>query len=197
MVQPWLENGFRAVTIDLQAAEPADNLHTHIRCDVRRITLATFMQHMPLAAVFAFPPCTNLAVSGARWFKDKGLKGLIDGLEIVEACRFLCENSEVPWMLENPVSTLSTYWRKPDHIFHPHQFTSFELGDNYTKKTCLWTGGGFVMPASAAAKDLGEPDNRIHFASPSDERANFRSATPMGFARAVFHANALKMAEVS
>ncbi len=92
-------------------------------------------------------------------------------------------------MIENPVSTLATYWRKPDHSFHPWQYTGFCLGDNYTKKTCLWTGGGFVMPEPNVLADS-KPDDRIHKAPPSDERADFRSATPMGFARAVFQANA-------
>jgi hypothetical protein len=99
-------------------------------------------------------------------------------------------------MIENPVSTLSTYWRKPDHTFHPWQYTAFEMGDNYTKKTCLWTGNGFVMPAPAVTAGLGQPDDRIHKAPPSEERGNIRSATPMGFARAVFEANARQLAEL-
>ena len=91
-------------------------------------------------------------------------------------------------MLENPVSTISSYWRKPDYIFHPYNYTAFEPADNYTKKTCLWTGGGFIMPPPKV-KSNGNPDNRIHTAPPSDERSHFRSVTPMGFARAVFEAN--------
>jgi hypothetical protein len=43
------------------------------------------------AIVFAAPPCTNLAVSGARWFKEKGVGGLTEAIEIVEACRRICE----------------------------------------------------------------------------------------------------------
>ena len=92
-------------------------------------------------------------------------------------------------MIENPVSTVSTYWRKPDHKFHPYEYTGCCEEDNYTKKTCLWTGGGFEMPAPYRLMTLGEPDNRIHFAQPSPERADFRSQTPMGFAQAVFAVN--------
>ena len=66
------------------------------------------------AIVFAFPPCTSLAVSGARWFREKGIRGLTEAVELVEACRRLCEWSGAPWMLENPVSTLASYWRSPD-----------------------------------------------------------------------------------
>jgi hypothetical protein len=191
MVRPWLDAGYNAITVDLQS--PPDRLppgRMHLVADVRQVTLADFHRDTPIAAIFAFPPCTHLAVSGARWFKDKGLPALIEGLSIVNACRELCEASGAPYMIENPVSTLSTYWRKPDHVFHPWQYTAFELGDNYTKKTCLWTGGGFVMPAPAITAGLGSPDDRIHKAPPSEERGDIRSETPMGFARAVFEANA-------
>jgi hypothetical protein len=193
MVRPWREAGYRAITVDLQSAamELLPGLRHHVIADVRAVGADAIRRKAvtPIVAVFAFPPCTNLAVSGARWFQSKGLGGLIEGLEIVNACRELCEALGAPWMLENPVSTLATYWRKPDHIFHPWQFTGLEPADNYTKKTCLWTGGGFVMPEPCPAADLSEPDNRIHFASPGDDRSDFRSATPMGFARAVFQAN--------
>lgn len=93
-------------------------------------------------------------------------------------------------MIENPVSTISTYWRKPDFTFHPHDYTGFEEADNYTKKTCLWVGGGFAMPSVSRAEGLAEPDDRIHKCAPGPERHNIRSATPMGFARAVFEYNA-------
>lgn len=121
-------------------------------------------------------------MSGARWFKDKGLRSLIDALSLVERCREIAEWSGAPWFLENPVSTISSYWRKPDYTFDPCDY-----GDPYTKRTCLWTGGGFVMPP----KDRVEPTegSKMHLLPPSHERANLRSATPMGFARAVFEAN--------
>lgn len=187
MVLPWIEAGYEAITVDLQEADTDIRGRHHFVADVTRWRYP--LRFGPPAIVFAFPPCTHLAVSGARWFKDKGLRSLIEALSIVEACRDICESSGAPWMLENPVSTIASYWRKPDYTFHPHEFTSFELGDNYTKKTCLWTGGGFVMPRPAPAEGLSAPDDRIHKAPPSEERGNIRSATPMGFARAVFQAN--------
>lgn len=197
MVQPWLDAGYRAITVDLQSPPERLPAHrAHLVSDVRRVTMADFAG-ADVVAMFAFPPCTNLAVSGARWFQSKGLPALIEALEIVNACRELCEASGAPYMIENPVSTLSTYWRKPDHVFHPWQYTAFELGDNYTKKTCLWTGNGFIMPPPAVTAGLGDPDDRIHKAPPSEERGNIRSATPMGFARAAFEANARQLAAVS
>lgn len=194
MVRPWMDAGYTAITVDLQEAEKETN-RIHFVADIR--TWHYPLRLKPPAIIFAFPPCTNLAVSGARWFKEKGLRGLVEGLELVERCREICEGSDAPWMIENPVSTLASYWRKPDFSFHPWEFTALEPMDNYTKKTCLWTGGGFVMPQRQFDPGLGPADNRIHFASPGDERSDFRSATPRGFAKAVFNANAPKLDEVA
>lgn len=194
MTLPWIEAGYEAVTVDLQEAPTANKARHHFVADIRAWRYP--LRFGRPAMVFAFPPCTHLAASGARWFASKGLPALIEALQIVEACRAICEASDAPWMLENPVGTLATYWRKPDHSFHPCQYTAFEMGDNYTKKTCLWIGGGFAMPAPAAI-DLGAPDERIHRRSPGPDRADFRSATPMGFARAVFEANAPRIAAVA
>lgn len=189
MVLPWLEAGYDAITYDLQMSDR--RLHpnrTHYVRDVLTVLPEEIKHHNPIA-VFAFPPCTNLAVSGARWFKEKGLSGLIGALQVVNACKQICEASGAPWMLENPVSTIATYWREPDYTFHPADYTGFELGDNYTKKTCLWVGGGFIMPKPRPDMSLPSPDDRIHKAAPGPDRADFRSATPVGFARAVFAAN--------
>lgn len=186
MLLPWADAGYACVAIDLQHSIRMGRLPVVPGGvalwwgDARSLTLEEIG---PVEAIFAFPPCTHLAVSGARDFQRKGLRLLIDALEIVEACRVLCENSGAPWMIENPVSTLSTYWREPDFRFDPCDY-----GDGYTKKTCLWTGGGFVMPEKNPVP-ITMPSH-IHKMPPSAERANLRSATPMGFARAVFQANA-------
>ena len=100
-----------------------------------------------------------------------------------------CESFGCPYQIENPVSTISTYWRTPDHTFHPHYFSGHCADDNYTKKTCLWTGGGFVMPERFEDLLAGPPDDRIHKMPPGPERANKRSATPLGYATAVYLAN--------
>jgi hypothetical protein len=186
MVKPWLDAGHECWIVDTQhePGEHRDGNLVRVGADVcdwlppRRDYLATF----------AFPPCTNLAVSGARWFRDKGISGLLDGLRVVEACRRICEWTDAPWMLENPVSTISTYWRKPDHLFDPCDFAGLsDDSEAYTKRTCLWVGGGFTMPRrSPVEPTLG---SKMHYLPPSDERADLRSITPMGFARAVFLAN--------
>lgn len=187
MVRPWAEAGASCVCYDLQHSIRADRVErvgagsiTYRWADVRSLTLEDIGRSI---AVFAFPPCTHLSVSGARDFQRKGLRSLIDALELVEACRVLCENSGAPWLLENPVSRLSSCWRKPDHLFDPCDY-----GDPWTKKTCLWVGGGFVMPPTCRVEPT--EGSKMHLIPPSTERANLRSETPPGFARAVFHSNA-------
>lgn len=180
MVQPWLEAGHLAVIVDIQ--HPRGHWNRIKGLTTVGVDILYFEPAPKYDIVFAFPPCTDLANSGARWFKDKGLPKLIDALTLVNRCREICERLGVPYMIENPVGQLSTYWRKPDHMFDPCDY-----GDPYTKKTCLWTGNGFVMPP----KNRVEPTegSKMHFLPPSADRANLRSATPMGFARAVFEAN--------
>lgn len=179
MVIPWAEAGYSCICFDIQHSIRRDRVEGNITyrwADVRSLTLSDFPNP---AIIFAFPPCTHLAVSGARDFQRKGLRSYIDALEIVEACRVLCENSGAPYMIENPVSRLSSSWRKPDYTFDPCDY-----GDPYTKKTCLWTGGGFRMPVKNKVDPI--EGSKIHLMAPSPDRANLRSATPMGFARAVF-----------
>jgi len=93
-------------------------------------------------------------------------------------------------MIENPVSTLSTYWRKPDYMFDPCDYGRYldPPGDAYTKKTCLWVGNGFVMPPKKPVPPV--EGSKIHRMPPSKDRGYLRSVTPMGFAEAVFQANA-------
>jgi hypothetical protein len=92
-------------------------------------------------------------------------------------------------MIENPVSTVSSYWRKPDFTFDPCDYGGYLIppGDAYTKKTCLWTGNGFVMPKPKAVKAI--EGSRMHRLPPSKNRAAPRSVTPKAFAQAVFEAN--------
>lgn len=191
-VQPWVEDGYEAVLVDPQHFASSD--------DPDRWPL-TVLEALPqiggildrLAFVAAFPPCTDLAVSGARWFETKRTDDDLfqaRAIQVAEQCRVVGMLSGAPWFVENPVSVLSSVFGKPDYVFDPCDYTAYEPSDNYTKKTCLWTGGGFRMPPPNQDMTLGPPDDRIHKAPPGPERANFRSATPLGFARAVFAANA-------
>jgi hypothetical protein len=195
MVKPWVEAGYLCYIVDIQhpEGESRDGNLVRVGADIHT------WQPPARDVVFAsfFPPCTDVAVSGARWFKDKGLGALINALELFKVSVDLADRFGAPYLIENPVSTVSTYWRKPDYSFDPHEYGGYlnPLGDAYTKKTCLWTGNGFVMPD----KKVVEPTegSRMHLIPPGPERANLRSATPLGFAYAVFEANAPHLARVA
>lgn len=198
MARPWVEAGYEVILVDPQHPEGVnvDGLVTRVGHVIDHPAtwgvLLSSIQTGRVAFVAGFPPCTDLAVSGARWFQAKREADpavQFKAMQVVWQCQTIGELSGAPWFLENPVSQISSLWRKPDHSFHPHHFTGHCANDNYTKKTCLWVGGGFVMPAPFVDEALGAPDNRIHQAPPGPDRANFRSATPEGFARAVFLAN--------
>lgn len=139
----------------------------------------------------AFTPCTDVAVSGSQDWAKKGGYMLRDAVEMFEAGRQALAFSGAPYCCENSVGYLSSipHIGKANHYFDPCDYTGWCREDNYTKKTCLWTGNGFVMPPKFKDPTLGLPDDRIHKASPSDDRADFRAKTPMGFSTATFHAN--------
>jgi hypothetical protein len=191
MAAPWAEAGIECYCVDLAHSIRRERIEGNVHFvwgDARTWTPPAGRRVIFLAA---FPPCTHVTVAGARDFEAKGGMMLRDSLETFEACRQAGAWSGAPYMVENPVGVLSSipHIGKPDYYFHPCDYTAFELGDNYTKKTCLWTGNGFVMPAQRRADGLPPPDDRIHKAPPGEDRASIRSKTPSGFARAVFEAN--------
>lgn len=147
MVEPWLEAGFECWIVDTQhpvayesgGVTSEGRLHK-VHADLSRPWLCP-VERRRIAFVSAFPPCTHLAVSGARWFKGKGLRRLASSIEMFATAAEFAEWSGAPYLIENPVSNIASHWRKPDHTFSPHHFTGYRPEDNYTKKTCLWTGG--------------------------------------------------------
>lgn len=195
MASPWAEAGYTCYCVDSQHAPGENRVGNiiHVGADAR--------DWLPpageYAAAFFFPPCTDLAVSGARWFRDKGLGALIRSLELFKRSVDIAELLGCPYLIENPVSTVSKYWREPDYMFDPcdYGFYLTPPGDAYTKRTCLWTGGGFQMPDPARVEPT--EGSKMHLMPPGDERSNLRSATPMGFAKAVFEANAPHLREAA
>ena len=189
MARPWAQNGYDCYVVDIDRDETyIDTQHDGDIIYVKADVLEYLPPRKEYEMVFGFPPCTNLAVSGARWFKDKGLNGLSEGIALVEQCRKIAAWADAPWMIENPVSTLSTYWREPDYTFHPHEYSNYsDEFDEYTKKTCLWTSDDFVMPDTDGVEKF--DDSYIHEMSPGEERSRKRSLTPQGFANAVYEFN--------
>jgi hypothetical protein len=121
----------------------------------------------------AHPPCTHLAVSGARWFKNKQA-------EQAEALAFvhLLLAAPIPCIAqENPVSIISSRIRKPDQIIQPWQF-----GHGETKATCLWLKG---LPKLVPTDIVDGREARVHKMPPSPDRWKLRSATFQGIADAM------------
>ena len=187
MVAPWAEAGYLCYCVDLRhpKGESREGNIIRVGADVRE----WLPPYEPVKVLFAFPPCTHVAVSGARWFQDKGLGALIAALQCFDASVLLAEWTQAPYMIENPVSTVSTYWRKPDYIFDPCDYGGYlePAGDRYTKKTCLWTGNGFILPNIKRVKP--KQGSLMHRFPPTHDRGHRRSTTPKGFSKAVFNAH--------
>lgn len=152
MVAPWVDAGFDALLVDPQhgttSTETLPNGATITRfagtVEDAMPMIAALIAAGVVVAVFGFPPCTHLAVSGARWFEAKRAADKMfqaKAVMVAEQCRTIGRLSGAPWLVENPVSVLSSAFGKPQHTFHPADYTAYEAGDNYTKKTCLWVGG--------------------------------------------------------
>ena len=190
LVQPWAEAGHLCYCVDLQHPPGETRTGNIIRVgtDVRE----WLPPYAPVAFAAFCPPCTDTAISGRAHFRRKGLPAVIRALQLFDWSARLAAWCSCPYFIENPVSTVSTYWRPPDFRFDPCDYAGYlppdrQLAEAYTKRTCLWTGGGFVLPEhKAVVPFLG---SKMHNLPDSKNRANLRSATPAGFARAVFEAN--------
>jgi hypothetical protein len=113
-----------------------------------------------------------------------------------------------PYIIENPVSVLSTLWRKPDHICHPYHFAGYIPEENsehpefpglipdrdrYLKKTCYWTGLGFRMPMWDGLDPLEDVNHGWAKLGGKSSRTKYiRSLTPRGFSEAIYQANSEK-----
>jgi hypothetical protein len=181
MAQPWADAGYLCYCVDIQHPRGESRKGNIIRvgADIN----AWLPPKAQVAFAAFFPPCTDVARSGGRWFRDKGLGALIGALQGFKRSIDLAELIGAPYMIENPVGMVSTYWRKPDHKFDPCDY-----GDPYTKRTHLWTGNGFVMPPKTPVKP--EPGSAMRDMLRTPDRQKIRSLTPPGFARAVYLANA-------
>lgn len=159
--------GHDAVSCDLL---PTDVPGPHIEGDVRGVIEETAGAWDLL---IAFPPCTHLAVSGARWFKDK----VEEQKEALDFVRYLM-NAPIPRIaIENPVSVISTKIRKPDQIIQPWQF-----GHGETKRTCLWLTN---LPKLVPTNIVEGREQRVWKLPPSEDRWKLRSQTYKGIAEAM------------
>ena len=170
----------QAVTIELRRLgheayscdiEPCSGGHPEWHLQVDALELLKMKWDM----ILAFPPCTHLAVSGARYFEQKREDGRQQAA-IDFFMRFA--NADCPKIaIENPVGIMSTVWKKPDQIIQPWQF-----GHGETKKTCLWLKG---LPPLIPTEIVEGREQRIWKMPPSEDRAKNRAKTFPGIARAM------------
>lgn len=164
-----VRDAFRALGHDAMSCDllPTDSLGSHYQGDVRDVLDDEW------DLMIAHPPCTHLAVSGARWFKNKQT-------EQAAALNFvsLLLAAPIPRIaLENPVSIISSRIRKPDQIIQPWQF-----GHGETKATCLWLKG---LPLLQPTKIVDGRETRTHKMPPSADCWKKRSETYQGIADAM------------
>ena len=159
----FTRKGHYAMSCDLLDSEVTGN---HYKGDVRDVL------HDGWDLMICHPPCTHLAVSGARWFKDKQAEQK-EALEFVE----LLLNAPIPKIcLENPVSIISSRIRKPDQIIQPWQY-----GHGETKATCLWTKN---LPLLKPTNIVEGREARVHKMPPGPNRWKERSRTFQGISDA-------------
>ena len=160
----FIRRGFDAVSCDLLSS---DSDGPHILGDVTQV-LGDGWDLM-----IAHPPCTHLAVSGARWFKDKQE----EQAEALDFVRLLLSAPIKHIALENPISIISSRIRKPDQIIQPWQF-----GHGETKATCLWLKN---LPLLLPTNVVDGREARVHRMAPSADRWKKRSLTYLGIAEAM------------
>ena len=160
--------GHEAYSCDIQECS-GGHPEWHLQCD------ALELLKMRWDMVIAFPPCTDLAVSGARWFPEK-IKNGSQQRSIEFFMKFAncgCEKIAI----ENPIGIMSRVWRKPDQIVQPWMF-----GHGETKAACLWLKN---LPTLKPTNVVSGREPKVWKMAPSPNRAKMRAKTYTGIARAM------------
>lgn len=161
------KRGHDAWSCDLLPSE--DLSCNHVQGDVRGLLMSDWDM------LIAFPPCTHLSVSGARWWPAKRKDGRQEAA--VSFFMELAKQSIPKIAIENPIGLMSTRYRKPDQIIQPWQF-----GHGETKATCLWLKN---LPLLVPTNVVEGREARVHRMAPSPDRAKERSRTYKGIAEAM------------
>jgi len=172
----FLRKGHDAMSCDFL---PTDVPGPHYQGDVRDVLDERW------DLMVAHPPCDHLAVSGARWFKEKQADGR---QQAAIAFFMLLANADIPRIcIENPVCIMSSHWRKPDQIIQPWQY-----GHGETKATCLWLKN---LPKLKPTNIVEGREARVHRMPPGPDRWKERSRTFKGVADAMADQWSLSAAE--
>ena len=166
--QAFRDRGHDAWSCDLLPAEDGSNWH--IKGDATYVAATDGWDMM-----VAFPPCTDLCVSGARWFTEKRADGRQDAS--IDLFMAFANASIERIAIENPIGIMSTEWRKPDQIIQPWQF-----GHGETKATCLWLKN---LPKLTPTNIVEGREAKVHHMPPGPDRWKDRSRTYQGIADAM------------
>lgn len=162
----FIAKGHEAMSCDLL---PTETLGPHYEGDIRDVL------NYPWDLMIAHPPCTHLSVSGAKHFKAKKESGL---QQLAVSFFMMLMRAKIEKIaIENPISIISSLYRKPDQIIQPWQF-----GHGETKATCLWLKG---LPKLKPTKIVEGREARVHKLPPSKDRWKLRSITYQGIADAM------------
>ena len=164
-----VREAFRRRGIDAYSCDmiPSEHPGKHLRGDVRKVL------DWGWDLMIAHPPCTHLAVSGARWFAEKQA----EQAAALDFVRTLLDAPIPRIALENPISVISTRIRKPDQIVQPWMF-----GHGETKATCWWLKN---LPPLVPTNVVEGREGRVWYESPSPDRWKARSRTLPGMADAI------------
>ena len=165
----FIARGHCAVSYDLLPSESSDEGH-HIQGDILDV-----IRQDQWDMLIAFPPCTDLAVSGAKWFIEKRADGRQQ--RALEFVRALLDAPIDRIAIENPVGVISTHIRKPNQYVQPWMF-----GHGETKKTGLWLKN---LPLLQLTNIVEGREQRVWLMPPSPSRWKERSKTYQGIATAM------------
>lgn len=160
----FISRGHNAVSCDILESETPG---PHRQMNIRHMNMSGF------DLMIAHPPCTYIAVSGARWFKDR----IPEQNAALDFVQFLMDAPVERIAIENPVSVISSRIRKPDQTIQPWMF-----GHGESKATCLWLKN---LPRLEATNIVLGRNTSVHHASPGPERWRERSRTFKGIAEAM------------
>jgi len=195
---PFTKKGYKTLVVDNQATELNSRATYTSNVDILNYEHEITNLAKTAKLVIAFPPCTDLAVSGAKHFKNKAAKNpnfQKEALHLFKSAIRIC-GKDTPYMIENPIGVVSTMYRKYDFNFNPCDYGGYlpeddvhpefpdliPARDNYTKTTCLWTGNGFIIPEKKKLNILNKGNAHYNSVGGKSKKTKYiRSLSPRGF----------------
>lgn len=185
MVKPWLDDGYPCIIVDIEHPRGVtrEGLLTKVGCRVE-----DYKMPRDFFYGIAQPPCTDLTISGAHKWEEKGPERLKAAVDFAKLCWLKISAGE-KYSLENPIGRLPKYWRKYNFIFNPNEYAGYlkSAVEAYTKKTCIWCGGSFIIPKKRPVFPI-----KGSIITNNLTTGKRRSVAPLGWAIAVHHFNKLR-----